>query len=148
MLTLVIKASIMKKSIILTSLIVLMISIVSCSKDKPPTGNYIGVFHYEYPSTWPDKSIWFKVEESKKDFFILTTTDYNGNVLVGYDTIFKNENKINGHISSIDGLTYQITGKLSKKSFNKYFLKGAFTQLDYTAIGPNAYSGTFEIKSN
>ena len=140
----------MKKILIV---IITLLIVLSCKKEKPPTGNYIGVFHYQYISTVADKSILFKIAESKKDFFIFKTTDFMGNITNGSDTIFKNNNKINGRIHVIDGAqtSYQISGELSKKRFKRtYLMKGTFTSTSYYQGGVLQIqnSGTFEIKSN
>lgn len=115
-----------------------------------PVGGYIGVFHYQYPSTWSDETIWYKITESNKDYLLIGKTDYNGNLLFPHiDTIYITDKKIEGHISSNNIIPYFITGEWSKNNSKKsYLINGFFTQTDNTQGGVFIYSGTFEIESN
>ena len=140
----------MKKILIV---IITLLIVLSCKKEKPPTGNYIGVFHYQNLSTWPDKFIWLKIEESEKDYVLIGPTDYNGNLTFSIlDTLYKeNKKNIEGKIPSNGNGPIYIKGEWSHKLFSKkYLIKGTFIETYYSQGGSNQYqcSGTFEIKSN
>ncbi len=141
----------MKKYILLFFTIWFSIIIGSCKKEKPATGIYIGTFNYDSPNNWPDKTIWYKISDSNKDYFLIGTSDYQGNLISAYqDTIYKDKKEVNGKVPSNSGIgPYKIKGKWSHKLFSKdYIIEGDFTQTEYTQGGVFTHFGTFIIKSN
>lgn len=133
--------------------IVTILIVLSCSKEKPIVGNYIGVFNYENSTNLTEKTIWLKIEESEKDYVLIGRTDYNGNLTSSIlDTLYKkNKKNIEGKIPSNGNGPIYIKGEWSHKLFSKkYLIKGTFTETYYSQGGSNQYqySGTFEIKSN
>lgn len=143
----------MKKTIISISLVSLIIFSGNCTKEKPPIGNYIGVFDFENSTNLADKTVWLRIEETEKDYILIGTTDYNGNLTSALlDTLYKKgKNNIEGKVPSNDNGLIYIKGEWSHKLFSKkYLIKGTFTETHYAQGGSNQYqnSGTFEIKSN
>lgn len=141
----------MKKTIILAPLISLMIFIVGCSKEKPPAGNYIGVFNYQNSTNLANKTVWLKIEETEKDYMLIGATDYNGNLTSALlDTLYKKGKKnIEGKVPSNSMTPFYINGEWSHKLFSKnYLIKGTFTETYYQGGNQYQNSGTFEIKSN
>ena len=143
----------MKRKLISTSLISLIIFSGGCTKEKPPVGNYIGVLKYENTASVADKTVWLKIEESENDYILVGTTDFIGNLTSAYlDTLFKKDNKkIEGKLPSNGNSTIQLNGEWSHKFLSKkYMIKGTFTETYYYNGGSSPYpiSGTFEIKSN
>ena len=135
------------KTIVFATLIMLL----SCSKEKPPLGNYIGVFNYENSTNIADKTIWLKIEESQKDYILIGATDYNGNLTSAMlDTLYKkNKKTIEGKVPSNNMVPFYIKGEWSHKLFSKnYLIKGTFTETYYQGGNQYQNSGTFEIKSN
>jgi hypothetical protein len=129
-----------------------LIFISSCTKEKPPVGNYIGEFTYENSTNFADKTIWLKIVETEKDYILIGKTDYNGNLTSAWlDTLYKKgEKDIEGNIPALSNGTTYIKGKWSHKLFSKkYAIKGDFTETYYTQGGSNEQQvkGTFEIKS-
>ncbi len=125
--------------------------LLSCSKEKPPVGNYIGVFNYENSTNIADKTIWLKIEESQKDYILIGATDYNGNLTSAMlDTLYKkNKKTIEGKVPSNNMVPFYIKGEWSHKLFSKnYLIKGTFTETYYQGGNQYQNSGTFEIKSN
>lgn len=141
----------MKKMILYSTLLLTLIFINGCKKEKPATGIYVGTFNYNYPNNWPDKTIWYKISDSNKDYFLIGTSDYQGNLISAYqDTVYKDKKEVNGKVPSNSGVgPFKIKGEWSHKLFSKnYIIEGDFTQTEYTQGGVFTYSGTFEIKSN
>ena len=141
----------MKKYILLSFTLGLLIIAGSCKKETPPTGIYIGTFSYDYPNNWSDKTIWYKISDANKDYFLIGTSDYQGNLSPGYqDTIYRDKKEVKGKVPSNSGTgPYKINGDLSHKLFSKdYTIEGDFTQTQSTQGGVFTYSGTFVIKSN
>ena len=139
MLTLVIKTIIMKKTIILTLLIGLMVFTVSCTKEKPPTGHYYGTFNYEVPQGII-KTAEIEITESSKDKIIINDSELN-----------KDSKKIEGNIANLSFSQFgiYIKGEWTHKLFSKnYLIKGTFTETYYQGGNQYQNSGTFEIKSN
>ena len=138
MLTLVIKAIIMKKTIILTSLIGFMYT-VSCTKEKPITGHYYGTFNYDVPQGII-KTAEIEITESSKDKIVINGSELN-----------KDSKKIEGNIANLSFSQFgvYIKGEWSHKLFSKnYLIKGTFTETYYQGGNQYQNSGTFEIKSN
>ncbi len=148
-----IKIADMKKATFYLIPLFTLILISSCTKEKPPVGNYIGVFTYESPTYSADKTIWLKIVETNKDYILIGETDYHGNLTsVWFDTLYKKGKKdIEGNVPALsNGPTY-IKGKWSRNLFsNKYTIKGDFTDTYYAQGGSKQFQnkGTFEIKSN
>lgn len=141
---------VMKKIILNSALLLTLIFITGCKKEKPPLGEYIGEFNYDNPSSWDPQTVSYKVTESKEGYFLISRVDYLGNVLYG-DMVYKMTNKkIEGRVpSNYPNSPYQVTGEWKKNVLkNNYIIKGTFTQELYQTGGPYTLYGTFEIKSN
>lgn len=139
MLTPVIKTIIMKKTIILTSLLGLMIFTVSCKKEKPTTGHYYGTFNYNVPQGII-KTGEIEITESSKDKIVINDSE-----------LIKDGKKIEGNITNLSFSQFgvYIKGEWSHKLFSKnYLIKGTFTETYYQGGNQYQNSGTFEIKSN
>ena len=130
-------------------LFLIILSTYSCSKKKPPIGNYLGIFKYEYPTSKPELTVWYKITESEKDYLLITTTDYAGNSSYGGDTLYKkNKKKIEGRVPIYDPFSsLTISGIRKYKLFGKYSITGTFIETIYQGGNQYQYSGTVEIYS-
>lgn len=125
---------------ILNPLFILTLCIISlsCAKEKPKPGQYVGSFHYQSPQMFDEYSQ-IEISESKADYIII-----NGSKLK------KDGKTISGMIEVLDfGSFVQIEGDWSHKPFSKnYTIKGTFTQIKYQGGNQYEFTGTFEIKTN
>lgn len=120
--------------------------LISCNKDKPPTGNYIGNFHGHY---YLGDTL---VEQNDLDYPISINVS-NDTSLILNDNYFyyleKFDDSIKGYIpiSTLTSSYYSppyIKGKWHK-NFRKYYISGSYTAVN-TESKP--VFGTFEIKSD
>ena len=129
----------MKKTIILTSLIGLLVFTVGCTKEKPPTGHYYGTFNYDVPQGIT-KTAEIEITESSKDKIVINDSELK-----------KDGKKIEGNIANISFSQFgvYINGEWSHKLFSEdYVIEGTFTETYYQGGNQYQNSGTFEIKSN
>lgn len=129
----------MKTHILFISSIILLVFGIGCSKEKPITGNYYGIFTYSTPQGVV-KTAEIEITESSKNKIVI-----NGSELS------KNGKKIKDKIENISFSQFgvDIDGEWSHKLFSKeYSIKGNFTEVYYQGGNQYQNSGTFEIKSN
>ncbi|NOX48875.1 MAG: hypothetical protein GXO89_18095 [Chlorobi bacterium] len=119
-------------------LIGMLMLILSCSKAKPPTGDYWIALKYEKPEV---KTLSQPIE---------ITGSSKGTITINDSELDKDGKNIEGKINYVPNTNgIYITGKWSHKLFSKnYKIEGRFTEDYYQGGNLFVYSGTFEIKSN
>jgi hypothetical protein len=120
------------------NLLISIILITSCSKQKPIIGNYYGIFNYDMPQGF-SRGAAISITESLKNKIVI-----NGSELL------KDGRNIEGVVGYIPNMSsVYIKGEWTHKLFNKnYVIKGTFTETYYQGGIQYQNSGTFEIKSN
>lgn len=146
----------------LSILILLIIFIMGCKKDKPESGSYIGVFNGTYTQNNVEEEqqryVDLELTKSTKDYIEFKESKSSSN----YFKISKDKYDVNGiiDVSEINGATIAyvfgpitIDGKWSKND-NGYLIDGSFSY-EYKIVDSNnqttetfIVSGKFEIKSN
>ena len=129
----------MKPTLQFSIAILIFFFTISCQKNKPVAGEYVGVFTYTAPQGFV-KTAYIEISNPTKN-----SININGSVLE------KDGKKIEGKISDLSFSQFGVTinGEWSHKLFSKaYKITGSFTETYYQGGNEYENSGTFEIKSN